>query len=51
MGLERDGFRKGHLAVALGTLYVDPTDPEITSSWGGIYVTLPTDLIFRDAFE
>jgi hypothetical protein len=51
VGLERDGFRKGHLAVALGMLYVDPVDPEITSSWGGIYVTLPTDLIFRDSFE
>lgn len=32
-------------------LYVDPVDPEVTSSWGGIYVTAPTDLVFRDGFE
>lgn len=51
VGIERDGFRKGYLAVALGMLYVDPLDPEITSSWGGIYVTLPTELVFRDTFE
>ncbi|HEY6940121.1 hypothetical protein [Dokdonella sp.] len=51
VGLEREGFRKGQLAVAIGMLYVDPVDPEVTSSWGGIYVTAPTDIIFRDDFE
>ncbi|HEU4662775.1 MAG TPA: hypothetical protein VFS55_01960 [Dokdonella sp.] len=51
VGLEREGFRQGQLAVTLSMLYVDPVDPEVTSSWGGIYVTTPTDLIFRDGFD
>jgi hypothetical protein len=39
VGIERDGFRGGRLAATISMLYVDPIDPEITSSWGGIYTT------------
>lgn len=52
VGVERDGFRNGRLAITAGMLYVDPTDPNITSSWGGIYVAPPPlDVIFRDGFD
>ena len=52
VGVERDGFRNGRLAITASMLYVDPIDPKITASWGGIY-TAPViiDLIFQDGFE
>ncbi len=52
VGLERDGFRNGRIAITAGMLYVDPFAPDITSSWAGIYMAPPPlDVIFRDAFE
>jgi hypothetical protein len=52
VGVERDGFRNGRLAITASMLYVDPIDPNITASWGGIYAAaVPVDLIFRDGFD
>ncbi len=52
VGIEREGFRNGRVAVNLGMLYVDPMDPETTIGWGGIYVApVPVSLIFQDGFE
>ena len=52
VGLERDGFRNGRIAITAGMLYVDPADPDVSSSWAGIYMAPPPlDVIFRDSFE
>lgn len=52
VGVERDGFRGGRLAVTLSMLYVDPVDPETTLGWAGIYVApIAEDGVFRDGFE
>ncbi|AKS42697.1 hypothetical protein [Wenzhouxiangella marina] len=52
VAMERDGFRNGRLAIALGMLYIDPVDPEETASWAGIYsAVIPLDNIFADRFE
>jgi hypothetical protein len=52
VGVERDGFRNGRLAITASMLFVDPIDPNITESWGGIYVSpVVIDLIFRDGFD
>jgi hypothetical protein len=52
VGIERDGFRGGRIAVTLGMLYVDPIDPENTLGWAGIYVApFNEDALFRDGFE
>jgi hypothetical protein len=52
VGVERDGFRNGRLAITASMLFVDPIDPNITASWGGIYMSpVVIDLIFRDGFD
>ncbi|MBK8286995.1 MAG: hypothetical protein IPK97_20205 [Ahniella sp.] len=52
VGIEREGFRNGRVAVNLGMLYVDPMDPDTTVGWGGIYVApVAVSLIFQDGFE
>ncbi|SFN59235.1 hypothetical protein [Dokdonella immobilis] len=52
VGVEREGFRNGRLAITATMLYVDPIDPTITESWGGIYMSTGViDLIFRDGFD
>lgn len=52
VGVERDGFRNGRLAVTVSMLYVDPVDPDNTLGWAGIYYS-PVQLegLFRDGFE
>lgn len=52
VGIERDGFRGGRLAVTLSMLWVDPVDPENTLGWAGIYVApYDEDALFRNGFE
>lgn len=52
VGVERDGFRNGRLAVTLSMLYVDPVDPEITLGWAGIYYSQVLEAgLFRNGFE
>ena len=52
VGVERDGFRNGFLAITASRLYVDPNDPLTTIGWGGIYVApVPVDVIFRHGFD
>ena len=53
VGIERDGFRNGRMAITASMLYVDPLDPQISESWAGIYAgdVQSADLIFRDGFE
>lgn len=52
VGIERDGFRGGRLAVTLSMLWVDPVDPENTLGWAGIYVApYDEDALFRSGFE
>jgi hypothetical protein len=36
VGVERDGFRNGHLSVAVGMLFDDPVAP---IGWAGLYLT------------
>lgn len=52
VGIEREGFRNGNLVLTASMLYVDPLDPSVTVSWGGIYAG-PVDLdkIFAHGFE
>lgn len=51
VGIEREGFRNGNLVLTASMLYVDPLDPEITVSWGGIYAgPIDLDKIFDDGF-
>jgi len=52
VGIEREGFRNGNLVLTASMLYVDPLDPEVSVSWGGIYAG-PVDLdkIFAHGFE
>ena len=52
IGIEREGFRNGNLVLTASMLYVDPLDPEVSVSWGGIYAG-PVDLdkIFAHGFE
>ncbi|MGA9334821.1 MAG: hypothetical protein WBV39_11140 [Rudaea sp.] len=52
VGIEREGFRNGNLVLTASMLYVDPLNPDVTVSWGGIYAG-PVDLdkIFDDGFE
>ena len=50
VGVERDGFRNGHLAIAASMLYV--IDPETSVGWAGVYAApIPLDIVFRDGFE
>jgi hypothetical protein len=39
LGIERDGFRNGWLAINAGMTGIDPNDPTKTVGWAGIYVT------------
>ena len=52
VGIEREGFRNGNMVLTASMLYVDPLNPDVTVSWGGIYAG-PVDLdkIFADGFE
>ena len=38
LGIERDGFRNGRLAITASFEGIDPTDPTKTVGWAGIYV-------------
>jgi hypothetical protein len=52
VGVERDGFRNGRLAITASMLYVDPVDPDVTIGWAGIYDALAeTDFLFGSGFE
>ena len=52
LGVERDGFRNGNLAITASMLYVDPQDPDVSVGWAGIYAgPVSLDIIFRDGFE
>ena len=52
LGLERDGFRNGRLAISASMTYVDPVDPDISESWAGVYAgTVVSDSIFQDGFD
>ena len=52
VGVERDGFRDGNLALTVSMLYVDPVDPEISLGWAGIYLNrVVGELVFADSFE
>lgn len=52
VAIERDGFRSGRIAMTASMLYVDPSDPEESLSWAGLYTALVgEDLIFWDSFE
>ena len=51
VGVERDAFRNGRLAITASMLYVDPVDPDITVGWAGIYTAqVAIDSVFRDGF-
>jgi hypothetical protein len=52
LGIEREGFRNGILAITASMTYVDPQDPEVSVGWAGVYAG-PTslDLIFHDGFD
>lgn len=39
LGIERDGFRNGRLAIAASFEGIDPADPTKTVGWAGLYVT------------
>ena len=52
VGVERDGFRGGRLAVTMSMLYVDPLNPTNTLGWAGIYVApIAEDGLLRNGFE
>ena len=52
VGIERDGFRAGRLAITAGMLWINPAEPTESLSWGGIYVAaVPIEYVFRDGFE
>lgn len=38
LGIERDGFRDGRLAITASMEGIDPSDPTKTVGWAGIYV-------------
>lgn len=52
LGVERDGFRNGNLAITASMTYVDPSDPAVSVGWAGIYAgPVSLDVIFRNGFE
>lgn len=52
VGVERDGFRNGVLAITASMTYVDPADPEVSVGWAGIYAgPVSLDIIFKSGFE